>query len=80
MSIPSNIAEDKGRSSHRELVQFLNHARGSLYERQTQIKIATRLSFLEGNEADKLGLQAAEVGRVLNGLIRTFRRTPSVEP
>ena len=26
VSVPSNIAEGKGRSSDRELVQFLNHA------------------------------------------------------
>jgi four helix bundle protein len=79
VSIPSNIAEGKGRSSDRELLQFLNHARGSLYELQTQIKLATRLSYLESEPANKIGLQAAEVGKVLNGLIRSFRRTSSVE-
>lgn len=80
VSIPSNIAEGKGRSSDRELLQFLNHARASLYELQTQIKLAARLSYLENDPANRIALQAAEVGKVLNGLIRSFRRTPSPEP
>jgi four helix bundle protein len=77
VSIPSNIAEGKGRSSDRELVQFLNHARGSLYEVQTQLKIARRLHYLPVGTADKLDSQTAEVGRLLNGLIRRFRTTLS---
>ena len=76
VSIPSNIAEGKGRSSDRELVQFLNHARGSLYEFQTQIKIASRLNHLHASAANALDTQAAEVGKLLNGLIRAFRPTP----
>jgi len=68
-SIPSNIAEGKGRASDRELIRFLNYARGSLYEVQTQIKVARRLDYLTESAAQALYMQAAEVGRVLNGLI-----------
>jgi four helix bundle protein len=60
VSIPSNIAGGKGRSSDRELLQFLNHARGSLYELQTQIKLAARLTYLDGVLANDLELHAAE--------------------
>jgi four helix bundle protein len=67
VSVPSNVAEGKGRSSDRELIQFLNHARGSLYEVQTQIKIASRLHYLDANIAETLDTQAAKVGQLLNG-------------
>jgi uncharacterized protein len=73
VSVPSNIAEGKGQSSDREFLQFLNHARGSLYELQTQIKIAHRLAYMDTVSTNTLASQAAEVGRVLHGLIRAFR-------
>ena len=32
VSVPSNIAEGKGRSSERELIQFLHYSRASLFD------------------------------------------------
>jgi four helix bundle protein len=46
VSIPSNIAEGKGRFSAKELVHFLLQARGSLLELETQLLIAYRLGYL----------------------------------
>src|SRR5690349_19388736 len=68
-SIPSNIAEGKGRASDREFIKFLNYARGSPYEVQTQVRLARRLDYLTESAANMLERQTAEVGRVLNGLI-----------
>ena len=73
ISVPSNIAEGKGRYSRRELTQFLFHARGSLLELQTQISIAERLCYLEAAVAAQLLDRSAQVGRMLNGLIQTFK-------
>jgi len=73
VSVVSNIAEGKGRASDKELLQFLSHARGSLYEVQTQITIAARLGYIGPKVAASLSSQAAEAGRLLNGLIRSFR-------
>jgi four helix bundle protein len=44
VSIPSNVAEGKGRFSRKELTQFLLNARGSLLELETQIERARELS------------------------------------
>jgi four helix bundle protein len=73
VSVPSNIAEGKGRFSRKELLQFLFHARGSLLELQTQITIGRELGFLAAAEGEKLTDLASEVGRLLNGLVNRFQ-------
>jgi four helix bundle protein len=73
VSVPSNIAEGKGRYSRKELLQFLFHARGSLLELRTQITIAKELGCVDDVEGQKLTDHASEVGRLLNGLINRFQ-------
>ncbi len=46
VSIPSNIAEGKGRLTDRDRSHFFCQARGSLHELETQITIARRLSYI----------------------------------
>jgi four helix bundle protein len=79
VSIPSNIAEGKGRRSQKELLQFLYHARGSLLELQTQITVAERLAYLDQREANALENHANEVGRLLNGLVSRFQMASPVQ-
>ena len=69
VSIPSNVAEGKGRSSDRDFALFLQHARGSLHELETQILIAGRLGYIDASTARKLQEQMQEVGRLLMGLL-----------
>ena len=45
ISIASNIAEGEGRFTRGERRQFLGHARGSLYELETQLLIAQRAGY-----------------------------------
>jgi len=73
VSVASNIAEGKGRISDKELLQFLSRARGSLFEVQTQLKIAAMLNYLTGNETSNLTQSSARVGCLLNGLIRSLK-------
>jgi four helix bundle protein len=73
VSVPSNIAEGKGRHSDGELTQFLCHARGSLFEIETQLEIAERLTYITKEERESLRCEATRVGQMLNGLIRSVR-------
>jgi four helix bundle protein len=77
VSIASNIAEGKGRSSDKELLYFLSNAKGSLFEVETQVMIADRLGYLSHVQAEELLSKTAEIGRLLNGLIRAFRNIPA---
>jgi four helix bundle protein len=76
VSVPSNIAEGQGRATRGEFQQFLGHARGSLYELETQIVIAARLGYVELVERDCLLEQARELGRMLNALIASLKPAP----
>jgi four helix bundle protein len=71
VSIPSNIAEGQGRGSDPELLRFLRIAHGSLRELETQVLIAQRLGYSNESESNQSLEMAAEVGRLLNGLIRS---------
>lgn len=73
VSIPSNIAEGKGRSTDRDRALFFCHARGSLLELETQILIAQRLSYLTSPRAEILIRTSEELGRMLNSLIHSIR-------
>jgi four helix bundle protein len=73
VSVPSNIAEGKGRSSDKELIQFLCHSRGSLFEIDTQLTIGERLGYSPKEECDAMRHDIARVGQMLNGLIRSVR-------
>ena len=74
VSIPSNIAEGKGRWSGKEFRQFL-HARGSLLELQTQILIARELEYFSEQQGQHMLDQASRVGRSLSGLINSLADT-----
>lgn len=70
-SIPANISEGQGRRLPKEFVCFLANARGSLWELDTHLESATRLGFLSADTHQQLQAQLDEVGRMLNGLMRS---------
>ena len=76
VSIPSNIAEGCGRETDADFQRFLSIARGSLFEVRTQLDLAVRLGYVKLPE-DTL-LQAAEIGRMLNSLIRRIRNSSAL--
>jgi four helix bundle protein len=74
VSVPSNIAEGQGRATRGEFVQFLCHARGSLYEVETQIVVGTNLGYITYEQQQSLALRVSELGRILNGLITSLQK------
>ena len=68
----SNIAEGKGRLSDKDSLRFFGNARGSLFEIESQIDIAERLKYISAVDARAIRSQTSEVGKLLNGLIRSF--------
>src|SRR5438094_5050097 len=70
VSIPSNIAEGQGRLSRGEFKQFLGHARGSVFELESQILIARNLGYLNLEDAAALIERITEIGKLLNGLVK----------
>lgn len=79
ISIPSNIAEGKRRSTRADFRKFLYIAFGSGAELETQIEIAKRRDFAEGLDFSKVDRLLDQVMRMLNKLIQkieTRKRSP----
>jgi four helix bundle protein len=74
VSVPSNIAEGQGRYTVGEFRQFLAHARGSLFEVETQTLIAKNLALLGAADTTRFSERIEQVGRLLNGLLRSLNR------
>ena len=76
VSVPSNIAEGKGRRTRQDFVHFLYQARGSLLELETQLSIVRELEYLDAPTFSSTLSQAEEVGRILNGLVNHLQAQP----
>jgi four helix bundle protein len=77
VSVPSNIAEGKGRRTDKEFLLFLHHARGSVFEVETQLTIAGLLGYIPETEVRRLGNSAGEIARMLGGLIGAINSSES---
>jgi four helix bundle protein len=82
VSVPSNIAEGRGRDSKRDFRQFAIRARASAFELQTQISLAEQLQYLSEEDAQRLMQLSEDVVMIINGLIRHLSRTtlPTATP
>ena len=63
VSIPSNIAEGKGRITDRDRTHFYSQARGSLLELETHILIAQELGYFSNSAVTALFDLSGETGR-----------------
>ena len=75
LSMPSNVAEGFSRHSTASYVQHLWTAHASDAELQTQIEVGQRIEIISEREAVALIADAQEVGRMLNGLVKSLERS-----
>lgn len=75
VSIPSNLAEGHNRRSRQAFANHVGIALGSQAELETQLLLAVSLGFAEEVAAQAVLEQAAEVGRLLHGLVRSLEIT-----
>lgn len=75
ISVPCNIAEGYGRGSRKDYVRFLQMARASLYEVQTQLLLAQDLGYLSENQVADTSQDVIACAQLLHGLIRSLGRT-----
>lgn len=73
-SIAANIAEGQGRRLSKEFQQFLANARGSLLELDTHLELSFRVGYLNETHHKELKDKINEVGRILNGLMRSLKK------
>jgi four helix bundle protein len=79
VSVPSNIAEGRGRLTQREFLHFLGIVRGSALEVETQLELAMTLAFGDRGELESTQRLATEVGTILNASIATLREAISAK-
>ena len=73
VSTASNVAEGSARRTRRDFRQFVIMARGSNFELQTQLMIASRLNYAPEEKLHNAEKLALDVGRMLNGLSNFLR-------
>lgn len=74
VSVASNIAEGSGRGTQKDFINFLNHARGSLYEVMTQLEIAASLEFIAREHVEVIVDDCEGLARRINALINSMKR------
>ncbi len=72
VSIPSNIAEGSVRGT-KEFMYFINIARGSLAEVETQLFIAQRRGYIAEKDLIPTFQNASELSRILMGLLKSLK-------
>ncbi|RZJ65784.1 MAG: four helix bundle protein [Flavobacterium sp.] len=77
ISVPSNISEGYGRFSNNEFRRFLLISRGSLFECQTQIEIARRLTYLSEEKFKFIYNNSQELDAMLTAFTKKLQKNIS---
>jgi four helix bundle protein len=70
VSVPANIAEGWGRELTKNYIQFLRISKGSIFEIDTLITIASDLGYLTTKQREKTGSELNELGKMLTAMIK----------
>lgn len=73
VSIPSNIAEGRGRNTRKDFIQFLHVALGSLAELETQLDVACRVLYLKEVDYNAAMALASEIKRMLYKMLSSLK-------
>ena len=73
VSVSSNIAEGCGRQTNKETIHFLHIARGSLFELETQLILASDLNYIPSDINESLS-EIERVKKLLNGFINYHKK------
>ena len=76
-SVTANIAEGFARYHFKNKVKFYYQARGSIDEVQNFLLLAKDLDYINLESCKNLGQKAGEVGKLINGLIRSIENQKS---
>ena len=68
ISIPSNIAEGRGRNSDKDFVRFLSISRGSLWELSTQLDICLMMNYLTEHQIQNAKNYIDEISKMMTAL------------
>lgn len=74
VSVPSNIAEGRGRLNPAEFRQFLGLAQGSVFELKTQLLVARELKFGDTKALEESQALSEEVSKMLTSFIEKLNR------
>lgn len=72
ISIPSNIAEGAGYSSHKKFIQFLEIANGSSFELNTQAILSNELGFIREEQNREIEERLQEIQKMLYKLMKHY--------
>ncbi|UJH68245.1 four helix bundle protein [Muricauda sp. SCSIO 65647] len=72
ISVPSNIAEGRGRKTSLDTVQFLHVSRGSLYELEAQLFLALDQEYIGLLNFESVLNQIKTCKKLLNGFINYY--------
>jgi four helix bundle protein len=69
VAIAANLAEGHERRTRADYRRFVSMARGSLAELETHLELIQRMEYVDRQVAAPIESLAAEVGRMLSGLL-----------